>query len=158
MSKELQPEKLVCIVDSREQMPYDLSPFIMVTKGLPTGDYSILGMEQQVVIERKSMDDFIGSISQGRERFEREIERLKPFESKMILVEASAADIVNHRYRSRMHPNSVMGTMAKFFSLGIGVMLAGNRETAQDFAKRFLYLSAKYRLQPVATSDTPDHT
>jgi DNA excision repair protein ERCC-4 len=128
---ELKVEDLVIIVDTREQLPYELSPCKTIRKGLPTGDYSLEGLEDKVVIERKSLDDFIGSICQGRERFEREIERLMPFEAKMILVEGSAEDITRHRYQSRMHPNSVMGTIAKYQMLGIPVMLAGDRVTAQ---------------------------
>lgn len=65
----------------------------------------------------------------------------------MILVEGSANDIVGQHYRSRMHPNSIMGTIAKFQMLGIPVMLAGRREIAEDFAKRFLFLTQKHLLK-----------
>lgn len=147
-------EELTAIIDSREQLPYDLAPFKTVRCGLPTGDYSVEGYETEITIERKSLDDFIGSISTGRERFEREIERLLKFESKMILVEGSAEDILKQRYVSRMNPTSVFGTIASFIAKGVPVMLAGNRTIAQDFARRFLFLSVKYRLPPVANSAT----
>lgn len=141
---ELKPEDIHAVCDTREQRPYNLEPFQVTRVGLKTGDYSLLGFEDKVTIERKSLDDLIGSISTGRERFEREVERLKFIDQKVILVEGSYEDIVQHRYLSRMHPNSVVGTIAKYQLQGLPIMLAGNRANAQDFAKRFLFLSYKY--------------
>lgn len=70
-------------VDTREQAPYrflNVDPWIVVPLQtdvpLATGDYSICGMEDRVTIERKSMSDLLGSITSGRERFEREFERM----------------------------------------------------------------------------------
>lgn len=153
---KLDPAELTVIIDTREQRPYDLTPFPSKRFCLPTGDYSVEGYETILTLERKNRDDFIGSICQGRERFEKEVERLKPFVSKVILVECSAQDIAEHRYLSRMHPNSVMGTIAKYIAAGVNVFLASNREIAQDFARRFLYQAVRQQklLQPVADSDT----
>lgn len=144
-TKTLKPEDMIVIIDRREQLPYDLHPFKMIPGTLKSGDYSIRGFEDKVSVERKTLADWISSISQGRDRFEREIERLLSFESKMILVEGSANDIWFHKYRSKMNPKSVMGTIASFAAKGIPVMLAGDREIAQDMCKRFLFLCAKYR-------------
>lgn len=155
---EPKPEDVVCVIDRREQKPYDLSPFKTIPGTLKTGDYSILGFEDKITCERKELSDFIGSISAGRERFEREIERLLPFESKMILIEASANDIWFQKYRSRMNPKSVMGTMASFIARGIPVVLAGDREIAQDFARRFLFLSYKYRAKKNLPPSNEQHT
>ncbi len=71
------------VIDSREQLPYtfdgmDNGNLIVptVVAGLPSGDYSIEGMEDRIAIERKSLDDLYGSVTWGRERFEKEILRL----------------------------------------------------------------------------------
>jgi hypothetical protein len=73
------------VVDSREQLPYEFTGMVgqgseslvvpTVVQGLASGDYSIAGMEDQVAVERKSLDDLYGSVTWGRDRFEREIER-----------------------------------------------------------------------------------
>jgi len=39
----LKPEAVTAIIDTREQMPLDLSPLQTVTGTLDTGDYSIVG-------------------------------------------------------------------------------------------------------------------
>ena len=65
------------LVDSREQRPYSEDIYKPLglkctVKKLDIGDYSIKGKEKEVAIERKTLDDFIHSITHERERFEKE--------------------------------------------------------------------------------------
>jgi hypothetical protein len=77
------------IVDSREQHPYSFTgykadarqgrkPLIVPVEiaGLPTGDYSIKGLEHAVACERKSLQDAYQTFCHGHDRFERELARL----------------------------------------------------------------------------------
>ena len=82
------------IIDTREQRPVTLEfKKCLVMKSEPgtlyTGDYSLKGFENLVAIERKSIDDLMGCIGTQRERFEREIIRLKGYEVKALVVEAT---------------------------------------------------------------------
>jgi ERCC4-type nuclease len=76
-------------IDTREQYPYTFTGLVAdarhrrrplavptVRAGLPAGDYSIVGCETAVAIERKSLADLFMTIGQGRGRFARELERL----------------------------------------------------------------------------------
>jgi len=102
---------LTIIVDTREQTPWSFSGYgdvRVITAGLKSGDYSLAGHEHRIALERKSLPDLVGSLSTGRARFEREMERLAAMEFAAVLVEASAQDIVQHNYRSAMNPASVM--------------------------------------------------
>jgi len=65
------------VIDTREQKPYSFSNCETITGTLATGDYSIKGYEHEFSIERKSLSDWASSITQGRERLEREIIRAK---------------------------------------------------------------------------------
>lgn len=65
-----------------------------VVRGLPTGDYSLEGYESQVAVERKSLADLYNTISQGRERFVRELERLDAMEYAAVVIEASWLQII----------------------------------------------------------------
>lgn len=86
------------IVDTREQAPFGFTDIkdtsgnpLFVYKqvaGLASGDYSLLDMEGQIAIERKSHIDFLGSIGQGRDRFQREIARLNEMEYAAVVIEA----------------------------------------------------------------------
>ena len=69
---------LAIVVDTREQAPYGFARFPaveIVRAGLPTGDYSLTGHEVRAAIERKSLDDLLGCLTGGRDRFERELAR-----------------------------------------------------------------------------------
>jgi len=107
--------------DSREQSPFffDGEQFENVEVqegGLSTGDYSLVGLESRVAVERKSLPDFIGSISSGRERFERELVRARGLDAFMVVVEAPFSDVAAGNYRSRMQPKAATQTIFSFMS------------------------------------------
>jgi hypothetical protein len=97
------------VVDSREQAPYHFQgvradakgfkvPIIVrtVVKGLETGDYSIVGLENRITIERKSLADAYGTFGDGRERFERELERMRSYEYSAVVIEAGWEHALNY--------------------------------------------------------------
>jgi ERCC4-type nuclease len=100
--------------------------------GLRSGDYSLAGHEDQIALERKSLDDLVQSLSHGRDRFEREVERLSALSFAAVLVEASAEDIARHRYQSMMNPASVMQSMfAWTVRYKVPFLLCGSRRAAE---------------------------
>lgn len=81
-------------IDTREQTPWAFPPELAeATRGtLPQGDYALAG-DQSFAIERKSVDDFAGTVSSGWERFKRELRRMDNagFPAKVIIVEGDMA-------------------------------------------------------------------
>jgi len=78
MSKKQVTEPVTIITDTREQTPLDFAQFaaygIETERGkLHAGDYSVKGYEHHVFIERKSLKDLVGTLTNGRKRFLREI-------------------------------------------------------------------------------------
>jgi len=142
------PEGLIpAIVDTREQLPYELnnSRFSITRAALPAGDYSLVGYEVRCAIERKSLADFLGSITAGRERFHRELERLRSYDLAALVIEASWEDIelgnyplVHGRPCSAVHPNAVAGTLVSIHARYCPVFCAGDRLGAQRFVERVL--------------------
>lgn len=107
----------VC-VDSREQAPFrflSIDPFTIVPLhhcGLITGDYSIRGLESQVTIERKSIPDFLSSITAGRERFQREFERMAEMKFAAVVVEGELSQVLQEcKAKTRIAVDSVLGTI-----------------------------------------------
>lgn len=134
------------IIDSREQVGYRyLFPnFSCAIKALNAGDYSISPFENQVAIERKTLDDYISTIIHNRERFEVELTKLQMYENKAIVVEASYSDIVNHNYTSKAHPNSVIGlTHSLSYKYNIPVYFLQNNILANRFTLLYLQAFAK---------------
>ena len=91
--------QITIIEDSREQTPLDFTEFRgveSVRSGLKTGDYSLQGYEDKICFERKSVGDAVGTLISGHARFLREMERMKPFEEKYILIEHSPTVLYNY--------------------------------------------------------------
>ncbi|WP_243312350.1 ERCC4 domain-containing protein [Fundidesulfovibrio agrisoli] len=109
---------LPIIIDTREQLPFPFAPDkypAHLTRGtLTTGDYSLAGLEHCVSVERKSLDDLIGCLTVGRERFERELERSRFLECFAVVIEASVEDVARHRYTSRMDPHAALQSILAF--------------------------------------------
>jgi len=61
----------------------------LIKKHLQTGDYTIQGRDQDICIERKSIPDLIGTIVNSRDRFERELRRMKVMNYAAVVVEGS---------------------------------------------------------------------
>ncbi len=112
---------------------------------LPTADYSILGLEHHIAVERKSLGDLLGCIGGGRERFERELQRLLAYPSRALVIESTWAEIERGDWRSHVDKNAAMGSLIGWVAMGIPVIMAGNRELAQQFAARFLFIAARRR-------------
>ena len=90
------------IRDTREKEGYTFEPVEtryhtckgMVTQKLDTGDYTLEGLEDKLCIERKSsVAEFAGNVGQDRHRFMREIERMKEFPHRYIVLELSLIHI-----------------------------------------------------------------
>jgi len=63
------------IVDTREQKPLEFEGHEIVRKKLDEGDYCVEELKEYIVMERKSLQDFYGSIVQGHGRFKNELVR-----------------------------------------------------------------------------------
>jgi len=102
------------VIDSREQTPLAFNRLASVVAGLDTGDYSIRGLETLFGIERKTVPDLVASVTTGRERFERELARLRGHRFKRLLVVGCPGEIAAQHYRGNTSPKSVLHTLAAF--------------------------------------------
>ena len=87
------------IKDTREQEGYFFNEFNtckgMVEQKLDTGDYSILGLEDKICIERKGcIEELAVNLGQKKHAFLDEIERMKTFDHKFIILEFSLEDLL----------------------------------------------------------------
>ena len=137
------------VVDTREQNPWPLDGFVSIIKGLPTGDYSILGYEDKVAVERKSKADAWGCVGKGRARFERCMERLGALESALVVIESDLADFtVRPPHVKRVTPATAVGSYVSWMCrYRVPVVWAGDRMFAERLAIRFLGAYLKYRVK-----------
>ena len=101
------------VIDTREQRPYSFKTDT-VTGTLQIGDYSINGLQDHIAIERKELNDLIGCLTKGRDRFERELFRAKALDYFALVIECSLSDLINGNYRSNMNPKSAIQSLLAF--------------------------------------------
>ena len=131
-------------IDSREQLPYGFeNPSEIGT--LTIGDYSILGLEDSISIERKELNDLIGCLTTGRERFERELYKARVLDYFALVVEASLSDLANGNYRSQMGPKSAIQSLLAFsIRYRLPIFFTENREYGQRVTESLL---CKYAME-----------
>ena len=125
------------VVDSREQAPFSFghgryAGTVVETGTLDTGDYSLVGLTDKIAVERKSLDDLLGCLTSGRERFERELSRGGGMDFFAVVVEASWADLAGGKYRSRMNPHAACQSVLSFmYRYGAPFLFTGSRAAAE---------------------------
>lgn len=114
--------------DTRESLPYTFEGIgwdvtdgggpgqtltVETVRGtLASGDYSLVGYEKRVAVERKSLSDLFGTLGKGRDRFERELDRLRSYEFAAVVIEASLTEIA-----TQPPPHTEMSAKAVYRSL-----------------------------------------
>ena len=146
----IMPPRLCVICDTREKAPWQFSASADVEVAtLHVGDYSVRGFETRWAIERKSLADYVGSVTTGRDRFLRELSLLRRYEQACIIVEATIDDVLERRYQKRsrrgemvgsiVHPNSVLGTTHALRSRYVPVYFEGPPSHAALSAEGLLW-------------------
>jgi hypothetical protein len=134
-------KRLRIVIDTREQAPWSFPvEYAETIRGtLPTGDYALAG-DMGFAVERKSLDDFLGTISTGWERFERELDRMDEakFPAKVIIVEGNFASccyqttlegITSPRHNHpKLTPQFVFMRLAELTFRRVSVLFAGRRD------------------------------
>ncbi|HPM84341.1 MAG TPA: hypothetical protein PLF81_26735 [Candidatus Anammoximicrobium sp.] len=146
---KLRPEQVTAIIDSREQTPLDLTPLQVVTATLPTGDYSVQGLEHVVAIERKSLGDLLACVGRERARFDREVQRLLAYPVRVLIVEASWRNIEAGDWRTQVTAQAALGSLLGWMAAGLPVVMAGDHQRAGRYASRLLFIAARRRWREV---------
>ena len=141
------------VIDTREQTPYKFSNSI--SRGLKYGDYTVSyngkSYEDKIVIERKSaISELYSATGKERERWERELEKLKKVEIKMVLCEFSFLDIVNFPPPGILEASAVYGSIASWQVVyGVPFIFCQNRNNARAYTWKVFYEFVKHRILEV---------
>jgi ERCC4-type nuclease len=128
-------------VDTREQTPLKFTRLEAVERALFTGDYSIMGLEEEFAVERKSLDDLANCcLSGNRDRLERELHRLRDYRFKRLLVVGRRSEIEAGRYHSRIAPKAVLASLATFeVRYDLPVVFCSSPEEAATAIERWAF-------------------
>jgi len=146
------------LIDSREQAlwSWDANDATTEIAGLAAGDYALASDTEEpkrrgqlrpvrFAIERKSLEDFLGTISSGWDRFQRELERMAAFQARVVIVEGDFSAccfatgengecIAPPHNHPALRPSFVSRRIAELEMMGVSVMLAGNAQYAAGHA------------------------
>jgi len=145
------------IIDSREQSPWSWLESEATTEigGLVAGDYALAqdteepkrkGMLRPVrfALERKSLDDFLGTISSGWERFQKELSRMETFQARVVIVEGDYASccfreeagvlMAPEHSHCELRPAFVAKRINDLTMMNVSVLMAGDATLAAGLA------------------------
>lgn len=138
------PPDLVVAIDTREQKPYRFAR--SEVKTLASGDYSIVGLEDRVAVERKTKQDAYSSLGLGRARFERELQRLARFDYAAIVIETSLPDFLQAPGFSRMNPRAAARSLIAWsVKYRVCVFFAGDRRHGNALTRQLLEKFWRYQ-------------
>lgn len=138
MKTEFQP---TILIDTREQMPWQFTDYKTEITGLPVGDYGIKDFSDwnnpQFIVERKSIDDLISSLTSGRPRFFREIQKMRQFRFRCLILECTQGDLESGLYRSAASPEAMVQSVASLqVRCNLHIIWSGTPEQAvKDFLR-----------------------
>ena len=157
-------EPLRIFADRREQTPWAWNPSDVTLSfhSLVAGDYALESDTEAVrgrdtlavrfAIERKTFEDFLGTISTGWGRFVREIDRMAAFPARVVIVEGTFdqscflqdehADNFGQTVHAPKHnhpmlqPTFVARRVAELTMMNVSVLFAGDAQLAAGLAYR----------------------
>lgn len=142
-SLDTQIKELVIATDTREQLSYKFGNTAFAT--LPYADYSVVYRGKlyldKIAIERKSsVSELYSATGRERDRWERELEKMKSVKFKWVLCEFNFMDIVNAQPPGKLEASCVYGSICSWqIEYGIPFIFAGNRANARGLMWKLFY-------------------
>lgn len=81
------------VIDTRERKPWEFGDLPTSRARLHTGDYSVAGLTHLIAVERKSLSDLVTCTGRERQRFKRELQRLRAHRFYLLVIEGAASDL-----------------------------------------------------------------
>lgn len=146
-------DRLSITIDTREQRPWAFPEHAAdVSRGtIPVGDYALTGDEKNYAVERKSLDDYVGSISTTWDEFRVRFQKMRKgqWPSMVCIIEANFADTCfrdvqgviaepNHNH-PKVSPQFIRARTCELLYYGAGIFFAGSPELAAAVCWRVLY-------------------
>lgn len=109
---QLRTPKPVIVVDTREQNPFSFARFsgwlsAIEKRPLEIGDYSVAGLEDSCVVERKGLNDLVRSFHVERSVFVARLRRMSAFPDRLLVVTAGMSQVKSRYEHSPANPNQI---------------------------------------------------
>ena len=134
------------IIDTREQCPWHFGDLADVSRGtLSAGDYALAG-DIGFAIERKSLPDYVHTVTSEWPRFKRELQRMKSYPARVVIVEGEWINILTGQYPGNVPPPAIIARTAELIMDGVAVIFCTDPTAAAGLCWRLL-VERKRRLE-----------
>jgi ERCC4-type nuclease len=140
----------VAVVDTREQNPLSFRRFKgwfakIEYRALPLGDYSVKGMEESCVVERKDLADLICSFTTNRTLFINRLRRMAELPHSLLLVTSSLTEIKSeYPYRAASPNRITQSLIAVLTGLRLPFVCTDTHELGEEIVASYLYQTFLY--------------
>jgi ERCC4-type nuclease len=140
----------VAIIDTREQNPLSFRRFKpwfskIKYRALRLGDYSIEGMEDSCVVERKDLADLIQSFTTNRSVFVARLKRMAERPHSLLVVTASLTEIKSEYPYRGGNPNRITQSLiAVLAGLRLPFICTETHELGEEIVASYLYQTFLY--------------
>ncbi|MGZ5565366.1 MAG: ERCC4 domain-containing protein, partial [Chthoniobacterales bacterium] len=135
----------VAIIDTREQNPLSFRRFRkwfagIEERALRIGDYSVSGMEDSCVVERKDLADLIGSFTSNRAVFISRLRRMSERPHSLLVITASLSEIKSEYPYRAANPNRITQSLiAVLAGLRLPFICTETHELGEEIVASYLY-------------------
>ena len=138
---QLQTPRGVVLVDTREQNPFDFSRFTSWFSGIekkPSDSviYTIAGLEDVCVIERKDLDDLVHSLTVERPVFIDRIRRMSFYPHRLLVITAPLSQVKSPYPHSNVNPNRVLQSL---IAVLVPFISTETHELGEEIVASYLY-------------------
>jgi ERCC4-type nuclease len=142
---QLRTPRPTVLVDTREQNPLDFSRFEgwfggVERRALPVGDYSIAGLEDVCVVERKDLPDLVHSFTADRAVFVNRIKKISAYPHKLLVITSAVSEVKSRYPFSSFNPNRVMQALiATLAGWEVPFLCTETHELGEEMVASYLY-------------------
>jgi ERCC4-type nuclease len=142
---QLKTPRPLLVIDTREQNPLDFSRFEgwfagIKKKALKLGDYSIAGLEDVCVVERKDLSDLIHSCTTDRCVFINRLRQMAQYPHRLLLVTSTLSQIKSTYSHAGVNPNRITQSLiAMLAGLQVPFLCSETHELGEELVASYLY-------------------
>lgn len=141
---QLTTPRATVLVDSREKNPFDFSRFEgwfakVERKALKLGDYSLAGLEEECVVERKDLSDLVHSLTIGRSVFVHRLKLMSGIRHRLLVITAPLSQ-VKAPYPQPGNPNRIFQSLiATLAGINVSFLCTDSHELGEEAVSSYLY-------------------
>jgi hypothetical protein len=142
---QLTTPRATVVVDTREQNPFNFSRFRgwfagIERKALTLGDYSVAGLEDVCVVERKNLSDLVHSCTVERNAFIKRLRLMARYPHRLLVITSTLSQVKSPYAHASVDPNrTTQFLVAVLAGLQVPFMCSETHELGEELVGSYLY-------------------